>query len=234
MDWIPYSKLDEDRITIAKEIKYKNKMAFTYKMFHTYTEVMQFLQEQKEPMNYYELIRNKKQRLYFDIDCDKDITMEKWNSELQTFVDVLMEVLQSKQCAIFSSTNLHIKHKFSNHIIILDKHINHVTEAKLYTYFLKYHCNLTKDLFITQYIDMCVYKSNQLMRIQNSEKMNSSRPKKLIKIIGNYKYSQQTSPLYFVQFITTSKHIDFSIIDHKVKENFRDYHSNEYRYPELH
>ncbi len=84
---------------------------------------------------------------------------------------------------------------------------------------------------------MHVYKSKQLFRIQNSEKINSGRPKKLVKVIGDQHYDK-TSYYYFVQYIPDNcTNVNINLINKETKENISDkiseISSDERKYPRL-
>jgi hypothetical protein len=206
-----------DKPVLAKELP---EGGYRYQWFNNYFECNRFLIQCPQPMNLYELIRNRKQRVYFDIDIELDepitqVHLDEWSTQLRTFVHQVKQLLSAHQIAVFTSTYPNIKSKLSSHVVILDKYVINCTQNALIAYFVKH----TVRNVIARAIDLKVYKSNQLLRIQNSEKCGSGRPKRLAYTIGVHSV-ETSNVLYFVQFLHNTAPVDMSIIEPSILHQF--------------
>lgn len=175
-------------------------------------------------MHYYELIRDRAQRVYFDIDLelppDEPIAeggrLAEWTVRLNEFVDEVRTLLGARSVAVFDSTYPERRNKLSAHVVVLDRYVRSARHNALVAFHMRTHSTNT----LADCIDMKVYKKNQLLRVQNSEKIGSGRPKRLASVVGDTRAVQKTSVLYFVQFVYGAAPVDMRIIDTDTLDKF--------------
>ena len=161
---------------LARDVIHGDKMIKKNYLFSNIDEYNTYIQNETNK-NFYEIISGI-QRLYMDIDIKSD--------EKDIFDQYIFDLLSHiKTIYSDATTNVYTSHrpgKLSYHVLITNYYARDNTQCKFYI------DSILKDFSspLKPYIDMHVYKQNQLLRLLGCSKLNIDNTK--VKFIGSDKF----------------------------------------------
>lgn len=171
--------LKEGEFLVAKDVAEGG-----IKIYQIFESIDEFLEYQElHRKHFYEII-NGKQRVYFDIDIPVDntdnITIQDIEKFITRFKVYIRFYLGTDKINIY--TSLPVENRYSYHFVVLDKYVNSNTENKklAITIVNSYTDKMSKTKSynesidgLIKYVDLSLYKSNQLLRLLGSTKIGS-------------------------------------------------------------
>lgn len=167
------NKINEKNIVICWQKKFRK-----YAIFDSYISLVNFLEKTKTSQHcFYEVIFDKTQKIYFDIDSETEIiSQEDSKIEIKIIVEYLGELLSKKvkdyQIQVYSSNS---DLKISYHIVVDKVYVSGVKDnSNFFNEFMEF---LPSSLILKQYFDSSMYKRTQQYRLLGSTKYNKNRYK---------------------------------------------------------
>lgn len=168
------NNLSTSQLLLARDIIYEGDIIKYYYVFDSYQEYEEYIKDIPiEQRNFYEVI-NSIQRLYMDIDIP-DNNIQVHNQGIHALIQNIQSIYPDAVINVYTS---HRETKSSYHVIILNYYVYDNIQCK--TRIGKILESFSDP--IKQYIDMKIYRKNQLLRLIGNCKIGISNTK--IQYIG--------------------------------------------------
>jgi len=190
--------LQPGELLIAKDVAFDPRYGGAIKRYYVFPSLEEFLIYQEGPHrhHYYEVISNGPQRIYFDIDipiseitylcnlylgtgdCDVGVISDEF---IDIFVNFLRKEYPDVKINIYTS---HIANKYSYHIVLINQIVkSNLENKKVATELVRKFQNQNPGFYdeMAKFVDLSLYKTNQLFRLLGSTKIESNNLKVLYK-----------------------------------------------------
>jgi hypothetical protein len=132
-----------------------------------------YLSQPIKQRNFYEVIYAQPQKPKFDLEINsKELSFDLWNYYVDTIIDTIYKVYGNIEITEYTSHDP--KKKWSTHIVVQDYIVADNKEANK---FIRHVINALPTTDILQIIDLSVYKSIQMFRLDGSTKIGEFRYK---------------------------------------------------------
>jgi hypothetical protein len=164
--------------TLMQQHQDKNPTFITFK---TFSELDLWYRSQPILLrNFYEIIYNKPQKPRFDLEISSDkLSFDVWNYYVNNIIETIYKKFTNVILTIYNS---HGKKKWSTHIIVQNYIVKNCEDARKFTMCI---IHALPNPIIKTIIDLSVYKSLQMFRLEGSTKVGENR----------YKYKPNTNQL---------------------------------------